>query len=102
MPFKITPMPGYIVVEPISEDDLNKSELATLENEREHISTGKAIKVSKYAGTFENYGFQFASEVKEGDIIAYIQYSEHPLRVNGQEYHVVRFDKVIAVVSEKK
>lgn len=102
MSYKITPQPGYIVVEPISEDELNKSELATLENEREHISTGKAIKVSKFAGTFENYGFQFATEVNEGDIVAYIQYSEYPLKVNGQEYHLVRFDKVTAVISEQR
>lgn len=102
MSYKVTPMPGHIVVRPIPEDEFNKSELATLEDEREHISTGEAIKVSKFAGTFENYGFQFATEVNEGDVIAYTKYSEHPIKINGEELHVVRFDKVIATISEKK
>ena len=102
MVFKITPQPGFMVVEPIASNDFNKSELAQLENEKEHIATGKAVKVSKFAGTFENYGFQVATEVKDGDVVAYQQYTEQPLKVNGIVYHLVRFDKVIAVISEQK
>lgn len=102
MSFKITPQPGFMVVEPINSDELNKSAVATIANDREHVSTGKAIKVSKFAGTFENYGFQVPTEVQEGDIVAYIQYSEYPVKVNGIEYHLVRFDKVTAVISEQK
>lgn len=99
--YKITPQPGYMVVEPIASDELNKTQVATVQ-EREHVSTGKVVKVSKFAGTFENYGFQVATEVQEGDIVAYIQYSEYPVKVNGVEYHLVRFDKVTAVISEQK
>lgn len=102
MAFKITPQPGYMVVEPIASNDFNKSELAQLENEKEHKAIGKAVKVSKFAGTFENYGFQVSTEVKEGDVVAYQQYTEQPLKVNGVEYHLVRFDKVSAVISEQK
>jgi len=102
MKYKITPQPGFMVVEPIKSAELNKSELAEVDDGKERISTGKAIKVSKFAGTFENFGFQVPTEVQEGDIVAYVQYTEHPVKVNGVEYHIVRFDKIIAVISEQK
>lgn len=102
MRYKITPQPGHMVVEPIKSAELNKSELAEVEDGKERICTGKAIKVSKFAGTFENFGFQVPTEVQEGDIVAYAQYSEHPLKINGIDYHIVRFDKIIAVISEQK
>lgn len=100
--YSIKPQAGYLVVEPISSDELNKSELATIENDREHIATGKVISVSEFAGTFENFGFQVSTDVEKDDVIAYQQYTEHPLKVNGTEYHVVRFDKIIAVIQETK
>ena len=100
--YKITPQPGYAVVRPISADDFNKTELATLENEREHISTGEVLAVSEYAGSYENFGFQVSTDVKEKDVIAYIQYSEHPVKINGEELHLVRWDKIIATIEESK
>ena len=100
--YEIHPQAGYMVVEPLSQEELNKSELATVADEKERVSTGKVIAVSEFAGTYENFGFQFPTEVKKGDIIAYMQYSEHPVKVNGSEYHIVRFDKVTATITEKK
>lgn len=100
--YTIKPQAGYIVVEPISSEDFNKTEIATIENERERIATGKVISVSEFAGVFENFAFQFPSEVKVDDVIAYIQYTEHPLKVNGKEYHLVRADKVTAIIEEVK
>lgn len=98
----MNPNPGYIVVEPIESEEFNKSELATVDDGREHVSTGRVIAVSKFAGVFENYGQQVPSDVEVGNTIAYIQYSEHPVRINSTEYHVVRFDKVIAKIDEVK
>lgn len=98
--YKIVPQPGYAVVRPIPSDDFNKTELATLENEREHITTGEVIAVSEYAGSYENFGFQISTDVKVGDTIAFIQYTEHPVKVNGEELNLVRWDKIIATIEE--
>lgn len=100
--YTIIPQPGYIVIEPISADEFNTSELATLENEREHIATGKVLAVSEYAGTYENYALQVSTDVVVGDIVGYIQYSESPLKLNGEELHLVRFDRITAKIVESK
>lgn len=99
--YKIKPAAGYLVVEPISQDEYNKTELATLKNEREHVATGKVIAVSEFAGVYENYGFQFSTDCKVGDTISYIQYSEFPIKLNGQELHQIRFDKVTGTIVEE-
>lgn len=98
--YTINPAPGYIIVEPVKSEEFNKSGLATVDDGREHVSTGKVLHVSKYAGTYENYTHQVSTNAKVGDIIAYIQYSEHPIRLNGEELHQVRFDKVTSTIKE--
>lgn len=100
--YTIVPQPGYIVVEPIKSEEFNQTELATLDNEREHISTGKVLAVSEYAGTYENYALQVSTDVVVGDIVGYIQYSESPLKINGEELHLVRFDRITAKIVESK
>lgn len=100
--YKLTPAPGYLVVEPIPSEKFNESKLATLANDKEHVSTGKVLAVSKYAGVFENYAKEVSTEATEGDLIAYISYTESPLKLNGKELHLLRFDRVTAIISEKK
>lgn len=98
--YKAVPQPGYLIVEPIPSDDLNKTELATLADEREHVSTGKVLAVSEYAGTYENFSHQLSTDVVVDDMIAYIKYSEQPIKLNGVELHQVRFDKVVSKIEE--
>ena len=101
--FKVIPQPGFAVVRPMPSDDFNKSELAQVENDKqERIATGEVLAVSKFAGSFENFGFQISTDVKAGDIICYQQYTEHPVRVNGEEIHLVRWDKITATLKETK
>ena len=100
--YQVKPQAGYLVVKPIGASKFNETELAIPESEVERISTGEVIDVSEFAGTYENFGNQVSTDVKVGDTIAYIQYSEHPIQVNTEEVHVVRFDRVIAVIEEVK
>lgn len=100
--YTLVPQPGYAIVKPISADEFNKTELATLEDDIERIATGEIIAVSEFAGSFENFGFQISTDVKAGDTICYIQYSEHPVKLNGEELHIVRWDKITATIKESK
>lgn len=100
--FEIVPQAGYMVVEPLSQDEFNKTELATIADDKERMTTGRVVAVSEFAGIYENYGFQFPTEVKVGEIVAYKPYSEHLLRVNNKDYHQVRFDNVTSTIKEVK
>lgn len=101
--YQLTPAPGYALVVPIKSDDLNKSEIATIENEKEHASTGEVIAIGQGDFVFEGYeGDEDLCFAQVGDIIAYIQYTEYPIRLNGTEYHQVRFDKITGVITEAK
>lgn len=93
------PQPGYIIVEPIKSEEFNKTELATLDNDKEHASIGKVLSVGGVA-TFANYDDELDTNVKVGDVIAYIQYSESPIKLNGTELHQVRFDQVTSIIVE--
>ncbi len=100
--YQLKPAPGYMVVKPVSESTFNASELATLEDDKERISTGEVIAVSEFAGTYENYGFQFSSEAKRGDSVVYQTYSEQPIKLNSEDLCLVRFDRILATIKENK
>lgn len=100
--YELYPAPGYMVIKPISEEVFNKTELATLEDEKERISTGEVIAVSEFAGTYENYGFQFSTEAKKGDTVVYRTYTEQAVKLNGEDYSLVRFDNILATIKESK
>lgn len=100
--FRAVPQPGYLIVEPMPSEDFNKTELVILADEREHVSTGKVLAVSEYAGTYENFSHQVSTDITAGDVIAYIKYSEQPIKLNGVELHQVRFDKVVSKIEEAK
>ena len=100
--YELMPAPGYMVIKPISEEVFNKTELATLEDDKERISTGEVIAVSEFAGVYENYGFQFSTVAKKGDKVVYKTYMEQAIRLNGEDYSLVRFDYVLAIIKEGK
>ena|SRR3990167_10052415 len=100
--YQLNPAPGYMVVKPISEEVFNETELATIEDTKERISTGEVIAVSKFAGIYENYGFQFSTEAKKGDKVVYKTYTEQAVKLNGEDFSLVRFDNVIATIKESK
>lgn len=100
--FKVVPDNGYMVIDPIKSKEFNVTELATVDDGKEHIATGEVIAVSDYAGLFENYAGPVPTNAKKGDTVAYIQYSEHPIKVNNKELHIVAFKNVIATIKEKK
>ena len=100
--YELAPAPGYMVIKPISEEVFNKTELATLEDDKERISTGEVIAVSEFAGVYENYGFQFSTVAKKGDKVVYKTYMEQAIRLNGEDYSLVRFDYVLSIIKEQE
>jgi len=98
--YKLIPEAGYAIIRPIASEDFNKTKLATLKDERERISTGEVIAISKFAGSYENFGFQYSTEVKVGDTVVYIQYSDYPIKLNNEDLHIVRWDKITATIKE--
>ncbi len=112
--YKINPAPGYLVVEPISVDQFNETGLATLEDEKERIATGRVLSVGDWdieavkvladlASNIrsEEYKLNYPN-VEEGDIVAYQPYTENQIKLNGKELHLIRFDKITGVIEEVK
>ena len=97
----VIPQPGHMVVEPMESEELNKTKLATVEDNKQP-AIGKVLSVSEYAGVYENYSGPVSTDVKKGNIIAYIKYSEHRITVDGKDVLLVPFNRVVAVIKERK
>lgn len=97
--FKLKAKDGYVIIEP-SEDNFSNSPLAETKSE-EHTNIGKIIDIGG-AATFENFdGIEFEPDHYEiGEIVVYVKYGEQEITLNNKQYHIVRFDKIIASVEK--
>jgi len=92
----LKPLADRIVVKQASEEEKTKSGLVVPDTAKEKPQEGKVLAVG--SGELLDDGTVKALQVKVGDKILYGKYAGTEVRIEGEDYLILRQDDVLAVV----
>ena len=97
----LRPLHDRILVQRTEENEEQKvGGIIIPDSAKEKPQQGKVIAVG--AGKADKDGKRIALDVKEGDTILFGKYSGQEVKVDGEDYLIMREDEVLAVVESKK
>jgi chaperonin GroES len=94
MALNYAPMEDRVIVEPQTAEQKTKSGIVLPDTAQEKPQTGKVIKVGP--GKMTDEGKLIPMDVKEGDIVIYAKYGGTEIKVEGQEYLIIRKTDILA------
>jgi len=92
----LKPLGDRVVVKPLEAEDKTKSGLVLPDTAKEKPQEGKVVSVG--TGRLLDDGTVKKLEVKAGDRILYGKYAGTEVRIDGEDYLILREDDVLAVV----
>jgi len=98
----IRPLYDRIVVKRIDEEETMRGGIIIPDSAKEKPQQGKVIAAG--AGKTKDDGKRMPLDVKAGDLILFGKYSGQEIKLDGEEYLIMREDEVLAVIEgvEKK
>ena len=93
---KIRPLQDRVILKRIEEEEKSKGGIIIPDTAKEKPQQGKVIAVG--AGKVKDDGKRVALDVKAGDLILFGKYSGQEIKLDGQEYLIMREDEVLAVI----
>lgn len=94
-PKKLTPMPGYVLVEPESKQTQSPGGIYLPDNSSEKPQAGKVIAVG---GATHKEGKEVSSPVKVGDSVVYKKWGGNDVKINTVEYQFLQFEDILAII----
>ena len=94
----LRPLHDRILVERIEEEEQKVGGIIIPDSAKEKPQQGKVIAVG--AGKADKDGKRIPLDVKDGDTILFGKYSGQEIKIDGNEYLIMREDEVLAVVTE--
>ena len=86
---KLKPLSGYVIIQPISEEETTSSGLLVAQTNKDRPVKGKILAVG---GSLKDE----ICPVDVDDVVAYRKWSGDEIKVGEKEYRVVKFGDVIA------
>jgi len=93
---KVRPLHDRVIVKRIEEEETTKGGIIIPDTAKEKPVEGEIIAVGK--GKVLEDGKTLPLEVKEGDRILFGKYAGTEIKIEGEEYLIMREDDVIAIV----
>jgi chaperonin GroES len=93
---KIKPLGERVLVEPLTEGEVNKGGIIIPDSAKEKPQEGKVIAVG--TGKLDENGKVIPFNVKKNDIVLLPKYGGTEVKVDGKEYQIVREDDILAVI----
>jgi len=93
---KVQPLGDRILLKPLEAQDKTKGGIILPDNAKEKPQEGEVIAVGK--GKVLESGKVEPLEVKVGDKVLYGKYSGTEIKVNGEDYLIVRDEDVLAII----
>jgi chaperonin GroES len=93
---KLRPLQDRILVQRVKEEDKTKGGIIIPDTAKEKPIEGKVIAAGK--GKLSEEGKRIALEVKKGDRILFGKYSGSEVKVEGEEYLIMREDDVFGII----
>jgi chaperonin GroES len=96
----VRPLHDRIIVQRIEEGEQKIGGIIIPDSAKEKPQQGKVIAVGN--GKVKDDGTRVALDVKAGDTILFGKYSGQEIKVDGEEYLIMREDEVLGVLEESK
>jgi chaperonin GroES len=93
---KIRPMHDRLLVERVEEQEVRRGGIIIPDTAKEKPQQGKVIAAGK--GKAKEDGKVLPLDVKAGDTILFGKYSGQEIKIDGDEYLIMREDEVLAVL----
>ena len=94
----VRPLHDRIIVSRIEEGEQKVGGIIIPDSAKEKPQQGKVIAVG--AGKAKDDGKRIALDVKAGDTILFGKYSGQEIKLDGEEYLIMREDEVLAVIED--
>jgi chaperonin GroES len=96
---KVRPLHDRIIVQRLEEEEQRVGGIIIPDTAKEKPQQGKVIAAGK--GKSKDDGKVLPLDVKEGDTILFGKYSGQEIKIDGEEYLIMREDEVLAVLESK-
>jgi len=93
---KLTPMPGYVLVQPEEKATQTAGGIYLPDNHDEKPQAGTVIAVGSDWATEQ--GATIKCPVKVGDKVVYKKWGGNDVKINAVEYQFLKFDDILAVI----
>ncbi|HPQ80334.1 MAG TPA: co-chaperone GroES [bacterium] len=95
---KIRPLQDRILVKRLSEEEKTKGGIIIPDSAKEKPQEGEVMAVGN--GKVMDNGTKLALEVKAGDRILFSKYSGTEVKIDGEEYTIMREDDILGIVTK--
>ena len=95
---KVRPLHDRIIVQRIEEAEQRVGGIIIPDSAKEKPQQGKVIAVG--AGKQKDDGKRLALDVKEGDTILFGKYSGQEIKLEGDEYLIMREEEILGVITK--
>jgi chaperonin GroES len=95
-PKKLTPMPGYVLVEPAEKATQTAGGIYLPDSSSEKPQAGTVLAVG--ADWTTEQGATLKSPVKVGDHVVYKKWGGNDVKISGVEYQFLKFEDILAVI----
>ena len=99
MAIKVRPLHDRIIVQRLEEEEQQVGGIIIPDTAKEKPQQGKVMAVGK--GKVKEDGGILPMDVKEGDTILFGKYSGQEIKLDGDDYLIMREDEVLGVVKTK-
>jgi chaperonin GroES len=93
---KLTPLQDRLLVQRVKEEEKTKGGIIIPDTAKEKPAEGKVVAVGK--GKVDEKGKAIPMEVKKGDRILFGKYSGTEIKIEGEEYLIMREDDVLGII----
>jgi chaperonin GroES len=97
---KVRPLHDRIIVQRLEEGEQKIGGIIIPDTAKEKPQQGKVIAAGQ--GKIKDDGKRQTLDVKEGDTILFGKYSGQEIKIDGEEYLIMREDEVLAVLDSAK
>ena len=94
---KLSPLGDRVVVRPSAKEEVTRSGIVLPDTAKEKPQEGEVIAVGP--GRVLDNGERMTPDVKVGDIVLYAKYAGTEVKVDGEEWLIVRESDVLAIVN---
>lgn len=94
---KVRPLADRVLIKPLEEEEKTPGGIILPDTAKEKPMRGRVVAVGK--GKMDENGKHVALEVKPEDVVLYGKYAGTDIKIDGEEYLIMRESDILAVVT---
>ena len=93
---KVKPLHDRLIIKALEEEEKTKGGIIIPDTAKEKPVEGKVLAVG--AGRIKKDGTKMPLEIKKGDRVLYAKYGGTEIKIDGEEYLMMKEDDILAVI----